>query len=172
MMGHELRKVPGNWVHPTNESGYVIPMHDGVMFTKKVARKKMWEQGFYQINDGPLLPVAQTGMTFEEYEGEIDPDKYMPDWPITERTHYVWYETYSEGAPISSVCASAEELAVELVALEEFKSSDDALDFIFSEEKRRYPIRTIEQIENEIELAKARLKELECELASKRAALK
>ena len=38
-------------------------------------------------------------------------NKYMPNWPESERTHWQMYECTSEGTPISPVMDSPEELA-------------------------------------------------------------
>jgi hypothetical protein len=84
----------------------------------------------------------------------------------------VWYEDYSEGTPESPVCASLEELAEHLVTQGEFALYDDSLDFLRSQERYRYPVRTIEEIENEILLAEAHLEKLRRELAEKKAAAK
>ena len=50
--------------------------------------------------------------SYEEWDGkrpqEID---YMPDWPAEERTHYMMYETTSEGTPLSPAFSAPEELA-------------------------------------------------------------
>jgi hypothetical protein len=171
-MGHILRKVPGNWEHPKDENGHHIPLKDGMQFTKLLEEKALWDRGFYQINNGPLLPAAETGRSFEEYHGSVEPERYTPDWPAQERTHYVWYEDYSEGTPESPVCASLEELAEHLVTQGEFALYDDSLDFLRSQERYRYPVRTIEEIENEILLAEAHLEKLRRELAEKKAAAK
>lgn len=171
-MSHALRKVPGNWEHPKNENGHHIPLKDGVQFTKLLAEKELWDRGYYQVNDGPLLPVAESGCTFEEYYGSLTPERYTPDWPVQERTHYQWYETYSEGTPESPVCANLEELAEYLVAQGEFILYNDCLQFLRSEERHRYPVRTIKEIENEILLAEAHLEKLQRELAEKKAAAK
>lgn len=40
-----------------------------------------------------------------------NPDHYMPDWPDEELTHYMMYQTTSEGTPISPAFATPEELA-------------------------------------------------------------
>jgi hypothetical protein len=45
-------------------------------------------------------------------EGEpLDPAYYMPDLSIDERTHYMMYNTTSQGTPISPAFATPEELA-------------------------------------------------------------
>jgi hypothetical protein len=45
------------------------------------------------------------------FGGAPDQNDYMPAWPEAERTHFMMYESTSEGTPISPAFATAEELA-------------------------------------------------------------
>ena len=100
-MGREVRRVPADWKHPKNEDkslgGDYKPLQENYADD---ARK------FLAIANSKSLQDAV------EWFGQA-PDKndYMPDWPESERTHYMMYETTSEGTPISPAFASPEELA-------------------------------------------------------------
>ena len=119
-MGRQVRRVPADWEHPKNAEGYDIPLHDG--FDKAVATWEegcaMWERGLRRSNaSGTEEFVPRTGdeitfITYEDWSGERPKqERYMPDWPESQRTHWQMYENTSEGTPISPVCASAEDLA-------------------------------------------------------------
>jgi len=45
----------------------------------------------------------------------ISINKYMPDWPETERTHFMMYEDTSEGTPLTPPLTTIEEVAQYLV---------------------------------------------------------
>lgn len=53
--------------------------------------------------------------TYQWWAGEMpsppNPKDYMPDWPADQRTHFMMYETCSEGTPISPAFEKAEDLA-------------------------------------------------------------
>jgi hypothetical protein len=49
--------------------------------------------------------------TLDYWGGGPQSDCYMPDWPESERTHYMMYEDTSEGTPISPAFETPEELA-------------------------------------------------------------
>ena len=72
-MGREVRRVPPDWEHPTDEDGNWIP-----------------------VLDRPYDPMA-TDELGDPY-GAID---HRPNWTDEERTHYQWYENVSEGTPMS-----------------------------------------------------------------------
>lgn len=47
----------------------------------------------------------------EDHNGPPNPAEYMPEWPETEKTMIMMYETCSEGTPISPAFETPEELA-------------------------------------------------------------
>lgn len=107
-MGREVRRVPADWQHPRDESGYHIPLFDG--YTKRVERwdreKAEWDAG-----TRPAYGEGFAG-TYEEWDGpRPEQADYMPDWPAEERTHWQLYENTTEGTPLSPVMATPEDLA-------------------------------------------------------------
>lgn len=107
-MGREIRRVPANWEHPTDERGRYKPQHDR-SFAKAAAEwdreNAEWETGTHPDRAGHDCPYDQWAgqRPYSEY--------YMPDWPASERTHYQMYEDTSEGTPMSPVFATPEEVA-------------------------------------------------------------
>lgn len=94
-MGREVRKVPANWEHPKDEMGRYIPLYDNFVNDMK--------QFFGRVSSNGLSEAL------EYYGGSPKFSKYMH--PEGERTHYMMYETTSEGTPISPAFATPEELA-------------------------------------------------------------
>ncbi len=121
-MSREVRRVPADWEHPKEYNIYCgeecyIPLWDGdfnaVAKQWDVEREK-WESGerpdYAPIEEYPL------DYPFDQWEGKRPYSQdYMPQWPDCERTHYMMYETTSEGTPISPAFATPEELAQWLV---------------------------------------------------------
>lgn len=91
-MGREVRRIPPNWSHPTDENGHYIPL------VKYITNDEMEEQ---------------IAITESRLDGSQSFDDYfvMPDWSKEECTHFQMYETTTEGTPISPVCDSPESLA-------------------------------------------------------------
>lgn len=92
MGGREVRRVPKDWVHPTQWDGY--DARRGPSFEPLMGRN--------------MIQYAEEG------EEIIEAD-YMPDWKPEEMTHYQMYEEVSEGTPMSPVMETPEELAQWLV---------------------------------------------------------
>lgn len=116
-MGREIRMVPPEWVHPhtgTYPNGELRyePLFDGADLALRQqewdSEKAKWDAGDfpdYVSSDGQMLP-------YEEYCGDRpEQSDYMPCWPSDTRTHYMMYETTSEGTPISPAFPTPEELA-------------------------------------------------------------
>lgn len=82
-MGYQLRMVRPDWVHPKDQNNKYIPLYDS---SEKNERMNKSENIYYE-ND------------------------FMPDWKKEEATHYMMYETISEGTPISPIFSTQEELA-------------------------------------------------------------
>lgn len=120
-MGRKVRKVPVTWKHPTeNTQDGHVPLHDG--FSKDAAKwdelERQWNAGFTTDYSTPgaegFKPkdAKYAGTKFSDYYGERPvKSEYMPDWPEAERTHFMMYETCSEGTPISPAFETPEELA-------------------------------------------------------------
>ncbi len=121
-MGRELRMVPKNWEHPTNEQGRLIPLL-GWSYTKSLNEwnegKQKWSEGLREVwypkeGEDKWKPIDEEdkNMTWEEWSGsKPEKEDYMPEWNEDEKTHYQMYENTSEGTPISPVMESPEKLA-------------------------------------------------------------
>ncbi|MFY9326468.1 MAG: hypothetical protein WAO76_00370 [Georgfuchsia sp.] len=99
-MGREVRRVPADWQHPKDEiTGQYKPLWPGNRYENSAAE-------FMERANSEGLQEAI------EWCGQA-PDKndYMPDWPLSECTHYMMYEDTSEGTPISPAFETPEELA-------------------------------------------------------------
>jgi putative sterol carrier protein len=73
-----------------------------------------WDEGLVDDYHGSWKARDSTfkSDTYEEWTGgRPDPADYMPQWTAEEKTHYMMYETCTEGTPISPAFASPEELA-------------------------------------------------------------
>lgn len=95
-MSREVRKVTPDWEHPKDGSGEYEPLFEG----------------YAEDAEDFLEMVKEKGLQ-EAVENYGCPDKtyYMPDWEESEATHYMMYETTSEGTPISPAFESPEQLA-------------------------------------------------------------
>jgi hypothetical protein len=125
-MSRELRRVPVSWAL---DPRFPLSLHDG--YTAKLAAWELhnskWNEGLELSYSSYALPVdqwvwvAREGEAlqcaqFADWDGPRPKSAdFMPDWPDSERTHYVLYETVTEGSPVSPVFATAEELAAWLV---------------------------------------------------------
>ena len=96
-MSREVRKVPQNWEHPKRYDGNYEPLLNGYKSALADFAKAIKEKGLANALD--------------YYGGGPISDEYMPEWPDELRTHYMMYETTSEGTPISPACETPEELA-------------------------------------------------------------
>ena len=96
----EVRRVPANWQHPKDErTGRHNPLFPGENYAD-AARE------FMEKANAEGLQAAI------DWHGQApDQNDYMPNWPESERTHYMMYEDTSEGTPISPAFATPEELA-------------------------------------------------------------
>ena len=115
-MSREVRKVPADWQHPFN--GFYNdgePRYIG-MFKRSfeeataewIEAKESWERGerpeYAPLSNYPI------GYPFEEWGGEPPVQEYhMPSWSEEEKTHYMMYETCSDGTPISPAFSTPEE---------------------------------------------------------------
>ena len=110
-MSRDVRMVPKNWNHPKNERGRYIPLLDGD-FENKI---KEWNEGKEEWDSGIFPDYASEEsrtQSYEEWAGRVpNPDHYMPKFKDEIATHYMMYETTSEGTPISPAFETKEELA-------------------------------------------------------------
>lgn len=98
-MGREVRRVPADWQHPKNEYDRYKPLYPGEQYKDNA-------DGFLEKANAEGLQEAI------EWCGQApNQNDYMPNWPASERTHYMMYEDTSEGTPISPAFATPEELA-------------------------------------------------------------
>ena len=99
-MGREVRRVPADWQHPKDElTGSYKPLSPGEQY-------KANAEGFLEKANAEGLQEA-----IDWYGQAPNQNDYMPDWPASERTHYMMYEDTSEGTPISPAFATPEDLA-------------------------------------------------------------
>ena len=91
--------VPPDWQHPKDGRGNSRPLYDRSFYD---TRRAEWETSY-----------ADVGLqaTLEKHGDPPDIDEYMPDFPPGTATHYMMYETCTEGTPISPAFATPEELA-------------------------------------------------------------
>ncbi len=97
-MGREVRRVPASWQHPKERSGEYKPLLAGD-----------YEAEAKEFLDKANAEGLQAAVDW--YGQAPERENYMPSWPESERTHYMMYETCSEGTPISPAFATPEELA-------------------------------------------------------------
>lgn len=106
-MGREVRRVPKDWVHPLenglDSQGQPLQHH-----------KPLYDADFYQDCANEWIAAFQKGGLQHALDTEGDPPNrcdYMPEWTEEEATHFMMYETTSEGTPISPACETPEALA-------------------------------------------------------------
>lgn len=109
-MGREVRRVHKNWEHPKTEDGGYAPLFEG--YDECVLR---WDKDKAEWDTGRFPGYASEGdkeAGFEEWAGERPgKNEYMPQWPEGAATHYMMYETTTEGTPLSPAFETPEELA-------------------------------------------------------------
>lgn len=122
-MGREVRRVPADWQHPTDERGNFIPLY-GRSYSQALADwnlcNQKWQEGLQEdwkpnASEKLFKPKEGGALECEAYTDWDGPQPraadYMPDWPADQRTHLMMYEDTSEGTPISPAFATPEELA-------------------------------------------------------------
>jgi len=120
-MGREVRRVPADWQHPKEQvpdwrTGRMIekfkPLFPGEQYQSLVdewdSECAKWKAGWRPSYAGE----ESRDLAYEQFAGQRPHrDDYMPNWPESERTHFMMYEDTSEGTPISPAFATPEELA-------------------------------------------------------------
>jgi hypothetical protein len=99
-MSREVRRVPASWLHPKHDGrDHYRPLYPGEDYKRDV------EEFMTRIAlEGLQVAIDYCGLA-------PDRENYMPDWQEDERTHWMMYETVSEGTPTSPAFATPEELA-------------------------------------------------------------
>lgn len=112
-MGREVRKVPADWQHPIDSrTGRFKPMHAesyDQAAEDYLENCILWASGKHpdQIKHKPIASKY-----YWEWEGNPpDSEYYAPEIPEDQKTHFMMYETTSEGTPISPAFATPELLA-------------------------------------------------------------
>src|SRR5271156_6251442 len=110
-MGREIRKVPKDWQHPrwtadntirSNLIGKFQPLFDGDYDT--VAQEWIANFALWQAGKHP----HQEDYYFWEYDSPPDRESYRErKWTEAEATHFVVYETVSEGTPVTPAFENA-----------------------------------------------------------------
>lgn len=101
-MTREMRRVPADWSHPVDAHGAYIPL---------------------------FRADKRADYASEAPEDRPADDAFMPEWTDAEATHYMMYETTTEGTPISPAFATAEELAQWLTDARASVFADQTADF-------------------------------------------
>lgn len=117
-MGREVRRVPLDWQHPTDERGRYQPLYDNDYDT--AAREWLDELMAWEVGTHPDRQKAEEqygARYFWDWHGDPpDKDSYRERaWTAEEATGYQFYETVSDGTPLSPVFATQEELVAWLV---------------------------------------------------------
>jgi len=120
-MGREVRMVPADWEHPVDDYRRKhIPLYDGYEeeLVRWKAEHEKWNEGFVWDYDSKGWVPRDLEDSFHQGEywdyagGPPEREDYMLiGVPREERTHYMMYETTSEGTPISPAFPTKEELA-------------------------------------------------------------
>lgn len=118
-MSREVRMVSPTWKHPKNDQGRFVPLFEGVHDAyAKVAES--WDEGYAKWQEGLIEDFEGGWEPREEDDGDRytdwagprpSPDDFMPNWTAGEATHFMMYESTSEGTPISPAFTTPEELA-------------------------------------------------------------
>lgn len=113
-MGREVRMVPLNWEHPTDDEGKYIPLLKQTRDQWREA-KRQWDAGFVSDYNGGWEPKTTESWFQGPYRCYAGPlggkNERMPDFKLGTATHLCMYEDCTEGTPISPVFATPEELA-------------------------------------------------------------
>ena len=109
-MGRELRMVPKDWIHPIDAGDKHVPLHDGNGYRHTAAT---WLQDCIDWSNGMREERTKDveEKFFWDYDGgpPMKQEHMLVDVPIEQRTHYMLYETTSEGTPCNN-CPAFETL--------------------------------------------------------------
>lgn len=111
-MGREIRRVPLDWQHPTDEYGDYIPL-EGITYEQAM---KDWRKRKRECEADPSCVELYN---FPGDTGEIlwdekptDPSSYFPEWPEGTKLGWCYYENTTEGTPLSPVFKTKNELEI------------------------------------------------------------
>lgn len=112
-MGREIRKVSKNWEHPKKDDGNYHPMFDESFesaFNKWDTNRKKWIAG--EDPDAEKYNYPKSTKGYIMWNGNApDPEYYRDtDWAKNEACCFQFYETVSEGTPLSPVFETLTEL--------------------------------------------------------------
>jgi hypothetical protein len=118
-MGREVRKVPADWQHPKrlvrDHRGDLVERFEPLLGGDWAEVAREWDEAREKWERGEFPDYASAegkAMPYDQYAGRRPYSRdYMPKWTDEEATHYMMYETTSEGTPISPAFATPEELA-------------------------------------------------------------
>lgn len=122
-MGREVRRVLPNWEHPKNEHGHYIPLFDGMGYYAAV-RRWIEETEEYLAGPSDLDPKAARNFHEDCLRDRDGRNRDIVDWhndipSVTayttvvspeEATWWQYYESTTEGTPISPAFETPEEL--------------------------------------------------------------
>lgn len=116
-MGREIRRVPPNWQHPTDNNGNFIPLLDRTYqdsMAEWQENSALWSQGRHL--DQTRLPKQTAHIATYAQWGEEPPQphNHRPDFQEKPTWHQV-YETVTEGTPLTPPFETLEALANHLV---------------------------------------------------------
>lgn len=107
-MGREIRRVPPNYQHPTDEYGRHIPQLDET-FEEAAAEWKRrfaaWEAGERESHFN-----SEDDCEFWEWEGDPPQRETRRTYKTEDATWFQMYETVSEGTPVTPPFATLAEL--------------------------------------------------------------
>ena len=118
-MGREVRRVPPNWAHPSDDEGHLVPMYDKHIddaraewlaeFDRiRAGDLKEWEQPYYGHGAGGVCQWAASNAPPDE-------DTHSRPWRDSDATWFQVWETVSEGTPVTPPFATQAELVDYLV---------------------------------------------------------
>ncbi len=142
-MSREIRRVPLDWIHPSDDDGNLIPMYD----QDYESAKEEWLTGLQAWLDGThedliANPEYQTKYAYWEWNGgPPDRDYYRPKFE-SDPVGYQVYEGVSEGTPTSPVFESLDAMRTWLLlegysehAATQFIEHGWAMSAVFTSEK-------------------------------------
>src|SRR5262245_19511161 len=115
-MGRQIRSVPRDWVHPRDEDGEYIPLLD-----------KDYATALEEYEAHP-----------DHYEEAPKPEFYRRSWTAEEATCFQFYESTTEGTPMSPVFETEEEMLAWLDYVDELADDMDE-DEAFRTASLRHP---------------------------------
>lgn len=128
-MSRSIRRVPGDWKHPTMPNGKFQPMFD-IFYSDAVDdwnyNNELWSKGEHP--DQIQFESVKEYTSYDQYHSYPDPSFYIQGNKDTfKRTHYQVYETVSEGTPKSPVFETEGQVKEWLLSI---GNSSDAADYL------------------------------------------